>query len=176
MNGIFSGAPCPSSIRLLVGTHLLMILQSSLVLWSAPDLGGSQALIWLTLFLGVMATSTALFFIIPRPSSTIVSLGLAGNTIGAIRIVKKTTVNYAASNLALSKIEQFAALDPTDLDESMSGVENAVTVPGLGISFQRETTVVSNADDTKTVTVVVKSNSRAVPTKAEFRTTFAHWE
>ena len=43
MNGIFSGAPCPSSIRLLVGTHLLMILQSSLVLWSAPDLGGSQA-------------------------------------------------------------------------------------------------------------------------------------
>ncbi|AEG48564.1 MULTISPECIES: hypothetical protein [Sphingomonadaceae] len=55
MNGIFSGAPCPSSIRLLVGTHLLMILQSSLVLWSAPDLGGSQALIWLTLFLGVTA-------------------------------------------------------------------------------------------------------------------------
>lgn len=52
MNGIFSGAPCPSSIRLLVGTHLLLILQSSLVLWSAPDLGGSQALIWLTLFLG----------------------------------------------------------------------------------------------------------------------------
>ena len=55
MNGIFSGAPCPSSIRLLVGTHLLMILQSSLVLWSAPDLGGSQALVWLTLFLGVTA-------------------------------------------------------------------------------------------------------------------------
>ncbi|AMK24807.1 MULTISPECIES: hypothetical protein [Sphingomonadales] len=55
MNGIFSGAPCPSSIRLLVGTHLLLILQSSLVLWSAPDLGGSQALIWLTLFLGVTA-------------------------------------------------------------------------------------------------------------------------
>ncbi|ALR21347.1 MULTISPECIES: hypothetical protein [Sphingomonadales] len=55
MNGIFSGAPCPSSIRLLVGTHLLLILQSSLVLWSAPDLGGGQALIWLTLFLGVTA-------------------------------------------------------------------------------------------------------------------------
>ncbi|MGC4250442.1 MAG: hypothetical protein QM605_02960 [Sphingobium sp.] len=45
MNGIFSGSPCPSSIRLLVGTHLLLIVQSSLVLWSAPDLGGNQALI-----------------------------------------------------------------------------------------------------------------------------------
>jgi len=32
---------------------------------------------WVGVFLGVMATSTALFFIIPRPSSTIVSLGLA---------------------------------------------------------------------------------------------------
>ena len=55
MNGIFSASPCPSSIRLLVGTHLLMILQSGLVLWSAPDLGGNQALIWLTLVLGISA-------------------------------------------------------------------------------------------------------------------------
>lgn len=55
MNGIFSGAPCPSSIRLLVGTHLLLIVQSGLVLWSAPDLGGNQALIWLTLVLGLSA-------------------------------------------------------------------------------------------------------------------------
>ena len=55
MNGIFSGTPCPSSIRLLVGTPLLLIVQSSLVLWSAPDLGGNQALIWLTLLLGVTA-------------------------------------------------------------------------------------------------------------------------
>lgn len=55
MNGIFSTSPCPSSIRLLVGTHLLLIVQSSLVLWSAPDLGGNQALIWLTLLLGITA-------------------------------------------------------------------------------------------------------------------------
>lgn len=55
MNGIFSTSPCPSSIRLLVGTHLLLIVQSGLVLWSAPDLGGNQALIWLTLVLGLSA-------------------------------------------------------------------------------------------------------------------------
>ncbi|MGI9377305.1 MAG: hypothetical protein ACR2PC_14635 [Tsuneonella suprasediminis] len=55
MNGIFSTAPCPSSIRLLVGTHLLLIVQSGLVLWSAPDLGGNQALVWLTLVLGISA-------------------------------------------------------------------------------------------------------------------------
>lgn len=55
MNGIFSSAPCQSSVRLLVGTHLLLVLQSGLLLWSAPDLGGNQSLIWLTLLLGLAA-------------------------------------------------------------------------------------------------------------------------
>lgn len=55
MNGIFSGKPCQSAIRLIVGTHLLLLVQSSLVLWSAPDLGGNQALVWLTLVLGFSA-------------------------------------------------------------------------------------------------------------------------
>ncbi|MCG2841311.1 hypothetical protein L6Q21_09990 [Sandaracinobacter sp. RS1-74] len=55
MNGIFSAVPCQSSIRLLVGTHLLLLVQSSLLLWSAPDLGGNQALVWLTLVLGISA-------------------------------------------------------------------------------------------------------------------------
>ena len=55
MNGIFSASPCPSSFRLLIGTHLLLIVQSGLVLWSAPDLGGNHALFWLFLFLGLSA-------------------------------------------------------------------------------------------------------------------------
>lgn len=55
MNGICSSKPCQSSIRLMVGTHLLLLVQSSLVLWSSPDLGGNQVLIWMTLVLGVSA-------------------------------------------------------------------------------------------------------------------------
>ena len=55
MNGIFSSKPCQSAIRLMVGTHLLLLVQSALVLWSAPDLGGNQALVWLTLVLGFSA-------------------------------------------------------------------------------------------------------------------------
>jgi cytochrome bd-type quinol oxidase subunit 1 len=55
MNGIFSGSPCSASIRLMVGTHLLLLVQSALVLWSAPDLGGNQPLVWLTLLLGLGA-------------------------------------------------------------------------------------------------------------------------
>lgn len=36
MKGILSAAPGPSAIRLMVGTHLLLLIQAALVLWSAP--------------------------------------------------------------------------------------------------------------------------------------------
>lgn len=38
MRGLFSAAPGPLAIRLMVGTHLLLLIQAALVLWSAPDL------------------------------------------------------------------------------------------------------------------------------------------
>lgn len=38
MRGILSAAPGPSAIRLMVGTHLLLLIQAALVLWSAPHL------------------------------------------------------------------------------------------------------------------------------------------
>ena len=55
MNGIFSQAPCPSSIRLLVGTHLLLLVQAGLVLWSAPVAGVMQALVLLVFIIGLSA-------------------------------------------------------------------------------------------------------------------------
>lgn len=36
MRGILSAAPGPSAIRLMVGTHLLLLIQAALVLWSSP--------------------------------------------------------------------------------------------------------------------------------------------
>ncbi|WP_037488702.1 hypothetical protein [Sphingobium indicum] len=38
MSGILSASPGPSAIRLMVGTHLLLLIQAALVLWSAPSL------------------------------------------------------------------------------------------------------------------------------------------
>ena len=38
MRGILSAAPGPSAIRLMVGTHLLLLIQAALVLWSAPHI------------------------------------------------------------------------------------------------------------------------------------------
>lgn len=38
MRGLLSAAPGPSAIRLLVGTHLLLLIQAALMLWSAPQI------------------------------------------------------------------------------------------------------------------------------------------
>jgi len=38
MRGLLSAAPGPVAIRLVFGTHLLLLIQAALVLWSAPHL------------------------------------------------------------------------------------------------------------------------------------------
>lgn len=60
MNGIFSATPCQSSIRLLVGTHLLLLVQSALVIWSASVPGEMHALVILVFVLGFAAFICAL--------------------------------------------------------------------------------------------------------------------
>lgn len=107
----------------------------------------------------------------------IVGMGLAGNTIASLQIVKKTTTNYQASNLALSKIEELSACNPTMLGPSFNSVEPHVSSPGTPMTFTRTTTVTINtADQSRTVNVVVRSNSSAMPTTAKFTTTFALWQ
>ena len=38
MRGILSAAPGPSAIRVLVGTHILLLIQAALVAWSATEI------------------------------------------------------------------------------------------------------------------------------------------
>lgn len=52
MNGIFSNAPCQSSIRLLVGTHLILLVQASLVFWARPEDGQIRGLVLLAFIVG----------------------------------------------------------------------------------------------------------------------------
>ncbi len=106
----------------------------------------------------------------------VISLGIAQNLIGALRTAKFTEVNHAASSLAISKMEELAAIDVSALNASHSSSESSVTWPGLDISFSRDTTVVVNADESRTVDVTVTSNSSKVSTSVDFSTTFATWE
>ena len=106
----------------------------------------------------------------------IVSMAITRSMLLSHSTVKLVEVNYAASNLALSKVEELSAYDVADLDSSFSGTETGVAYAGLGITFTRVTTVTVNADDTRDIQVTVSSESPVVPTTAEFSTTFAVWE
>jgi len=56
MRGIFSSRPGQSAIRVLVGTHLLLLIQAGLVLWSAPAIPGElRFIVAITAILGLSA-------------------------------------------------------------------------------------------------------------------------
>lgn len=67
MNGIFSPAPCQSSIRVLVGTHLMLLVQAFLLIWSGFDLDGTRPLIWLALLVGTTGLCCAVWGESPNP-------------------------------------------------------------------------------------------------------------
>lgn len=60
MRGLFSAAPGPSAIRLMVGTHLLLLIQASVVLWSVPGLPALRVLVGLVLGLAVGGLAAAI--------------------------------------------------------------------------------------------------------------------
>lgn len=61
MSGILSAAPGPSAIRLMVGTHLLLLIQAALVLWTPAHLDSVlRALIALVLVIAVSALGAAI--------------------------------------------------------------------------------------------------------------------
>lgn len=106
----------------------------------------------------------------------IMGLAVASNTAGALRVAKYTELNHAASSLAISKVEELAAIDAVDLNSSFDQIEEDVEWPELNITFTRTTTITVNADGSRRVDVNVTSNASTMPTSVDFATTFALWE
>jgi prepilin-type N-terminal cleavage/methylation domain-containing protein len=104
----------------------------------------------------------------------IVSMAVAVNTINALSVAKKTHINYLASNLALSKVEQLAAYEASQLS-ALSTTETHLTTAGTDLTFKRTTTIVKNSDNSRTITVRVDSESAAVPTHVTFTSTLSVW-
>ncbi|BAI99062.1 hypothetical protein Sj15T_10610 [Sphingobium sp. TA15] len=65
MRGILSGSPAPSAIRLLVGSHLLLLIQAGLVLNSRQPL--DRMLAALVLMLAIVGLAALIAAIIGEP-------------------------------------------------------------------------------------------------------------
>lgn len=107
---------------------------------------------------------------------SIIAIGINLSAISSLRIAKKTEVNYMASNLALSKVEDLAAVDPSELDDTYDTTETGLGVTGMDFTFRRVTDITVNGDDSRTVTVLVTSENSAIPTQSDFTTRFSLWE
>ena len=106
----------------------------------------------------------------------LVGLGLTGNTIYALKINKFTEVNNTIHNIAMSKIEEFAAVDASTLDDSDDSTESSVTTPGSNFTFRRVSNITVNAGGTRSIAVTVSCNDPRYASTKTYNATFAVWE
>lgn len=112
-------------------------------------------------------------------SLTLVAIAASGVYSGistSLKVTKMTEVHYLASTIAISRIEELSSIDVTDLDNSYNETDTNVSWTGVNLTFLRDTTVVTNADDSRTITVNVTTDNDALPANVSFSTTFALWE
>jgi type II secretory pathway pseudopilin PulG len=123
--------------------------------WSCDDEAfGLLEVLFAVVLIGIVATAVSL------------------SVVSSAQTIKRTQVNYMASNAAISKIEEFAALDPESFDEGDSDTETNLTISGSALSYTRETTIDINADGSRSVTVNVSSNDFYMPVEVEFESRF----
>lgn len=106
----------------------------------------------------------------------LLSAAITASSIAALRVAKLTELNHAASSLALSKIEELAAIDVSDLDDTFDENDDSLAWADSNMTFTRAVTVTVNGDGSRTVAVQVFSNSEEFPTDVHFTTSFALWE
>ena len=107
----------------------------------------------------------------------IISVSVVQSATLALRFQKHTELGNLATNLAVTQMEILAGANPDDLPgSSYVGTESNLTVPGHTITFTRDTSVTTNADDSLTITVTVSSNSSNLLAPVTYTTRFAPWE
>lgn len=103
----------------------------------------------------------------------IVSLTTARASIVSYINLNSSMRNSMATQLAIEKLEQFAATDPSTLTSASGGTESAVKQDN--VTFTRTTTVTVNADSSVSVTVAVVATDSARGGRYTASNTFPLW-
>ena len=107
----------------------------------------------------------------------VVGLSLASSMYTAIRTQKKTLYADVAYNLAVNKVELYAAINTADLDDTYDDNETGLTLSTLpDITFDRVTDVTVNADNSRTVDITVTCNHPLLPVSIDYSATYPVWE
>lgn len=104
---------------------------------------------------------------------SVVPLGLTYSSILSYKVIHRNQRHSVASQLALDRMEDLAATNPANLNDTFDETENNVVVDGA--SFTRITEVTLNADNSRTVLVTVTGNEASLGGRATVSSTFALW-
>lgn len=104
---------------------------------------------------------------------SLVSLGLASSTTTSYVTLKRTLRHAAATELAQSKMEELAAINPLSLSAANNATETGVISHAM--TFTRTTTVAVNSDGSRLVTVAVTGDAVGMGGKATLASTFTPW-
>jgi len=103
---------------------------------------------------------------------SIVALAVSINTVKSFVFLKRGIRTSYATELAQDKIEYFAAMDPTNLSSANNQTETNLVFNK--VTFTRTSTVTSNSDGSRTVSVTV-SGSHGLGGRATMATTLPLW-
>ncbi len=104
----------------------------------------------------------------------IMALGVANSSIFSMKMAKRGERSSIAAQLALARLEEFASIDPSTLDDDFD--ENTTGIEVENISFTRNVDVTENADGSRTVTVTVFNEEESLGGRAIYSSTFFLWE
>ncbi|MDC0357302.1 prepilin-type N-terminal cleavage/methylation domain-containing protein [Oligoflexia bacterium] len=103
---------------------------------------------------------------------SIVGLGLVQSSIVSLNMRHKTENDAMAAQIALEKLEGFAAVDPADYSDGESWTES---VTRSNRNFTRESSVTVNADESRTFTVSITSDNFAMGGNVSMSNTYSPW-
>lgn len=101
------------------------------------------------------------------------ALAVTQGSIYSLVHMKRAIRQNIAQELALSKLEEYAAIDPSTLDSGDDSNEPSLSVDN--ISFSRQVAVTVNSDNSRTVTVTVATNESSLGEEIVLENTFALW-
>ena len=106
----------------------------------------------------------------------VIGLGVSMTVITSASTHKHITVNTVASQLAISKAEELAAINAQALTHAThSNTESSISVTGLdNVTFTREVTVTEGTDSVL-VEVDVTSNHGSFPNTVNHTVTYPYW-
>jgi prepilin-type N-terminal cleavage/methylation domain-containing protein len=101
------------------------------------------------------------------------ALAVAHSTTQAWVLGKRSVRMSYANQLASSKLEELTALNPSSLSESNNTSETGLLY--RGVLFNRNTTIVTNPDGSRTVTITVAPQVAHLGSQVTLENTFRQW-